>query len=243
MENWGRTLTAVLVIVTAAAAHAGEIGSAAPLVIPIGSVIGGTGVANNAKSNPNGGYFSVFGSIDEFKYPNTHGNQLGKTAMVNDHTYWDSSPGGLDSTHAPHPDAGGGKALWWPVPTEWATYEVNVSVQDTYTVLTRFSSSWGPGKPVVIHMEMDGVSSGPLALKPDDPELWKDKKYQVGGWWGHTMVSCTSPTGWSLKPGRHVLKICIDSFPDKPQDHGNLWIHYFKVMKGGIPVPQPAAKR
>jgi hypothetical protein len=242
MAHGRGTLTAVFVILTTAAAHAGDVGPAAPLVIPVGNVIGGTDAANNAKSNPKGGYFSVFGSIDEFKYPNTHGNQLGKTAMVNDHTYWDSSPGGLDYTHAPPPDAGGGKALWWPVPTEWAAYEVNVSARDTYTVLTRFSSSWGPDKPVIVHMEMDRVSSGPITLKPDNPELWKDRKYQVGGWWGHTMVSCTSPAGWTLNPGRHVLKVCIDSFPDKPQDHGNLWIHYFKVMKGGAPVPRPAAK-
>ena len=221
---------------------AGELGPTSPLVIPITQVIGGTGVANNAKTNPNGGYFSIHDSIEEFKYPNTHGNQLGKTAMVNDHTYWDSSPGGLDATHAPHADPGGGKALWWPVPTEWAAYEVNVAVLDTYTVLTRFSTSWGPGKPVIIHMEIDGVSSGPITLKPDDPELWKDRKYLVAGWWGHTMVSSTSPMGWPLAPGRHVLKVFIDSFPDHPKDHGNLWIHYFKIVKGGTPIAMPAPK-
>jgi len=228
-----------LAIAMAASAAAGEVGPDAPLVIPIRDAIGGTGVSNNAKNNPNGGYFSIFDSIDEFNYPNTHGNQLGKTAMVNDHAYWDGE--GLKHTHVPAPDRGGGGVLWWPVPTEWAAYEVIVAAQDTYTVLTRFSSSWGPEKPVVIHMEMDGVSSGPIVLKPDDPELWKDKKYQVGGWWGHTMVSCTSPKGWRLAAGRHVLKVCIDSFPEKPKDHGNLWIHYFKVLKGGTPVVMPTA--
>jgi hypothetical protein len=215
---------------------AGFCGDSVPstaLILPATRVIGGTGVANNAKNNPNGGYFSTIDSIEEFKYPNTHGNQLGKTAMVNDHIYWDSSPGGLDATHVPHPD------LWWPVPSEWAAYEVNIAEAGTYTVQTRFSSSWGPGKPVVIHMTMDDAGSGPITLKPDDPKLWSDKQYLVGGWWGHTMVSCTTPAGWKLAAGRHVLKVFIDSFPDRPKDHGCVWIHYFKVMQSGAAVPIP----
>ena len=216
--------------------YADTAGPATQLVIPIGKVLGGTGEENNAKSNPKGGYFSVFNSISEFKYPNTHGNQFGKTAMVNDHCYWDSSPGGLDNTHSPGLDKGAGKALWWPVPTEWAAYVFNVNGADTYTVMTRFSSSWGPGKHVVIHMLIDEVNSGPIELKPDDSKIWSDKRHLVGGWWGHTMTSCSSPVGWTLAPGPHILKVHIDSFPDKPTDHGNLWIHYFKVVKSGTPI-------
>jgi Chitobiase/beta-hexosaminidase C-terminal domain len=220
-----------------AATH--EVGPTTPVVIPISEVIGGTGTGNNAKNNPNGGYNSVYDNIGQFAYPATHGNQLGDTAMVNDHTYWDSSPGGLDYTHAPHPDAGGGGALWWPIPGEWASYEFNVTATGTFTVLYRFSASWGPSQNAVMHMTVDGVSSGPIAMKPDNPELWTNTYYQVGGWWGHTMVSGTCPAGWTLNPGRHVLKVFIDSFPNNPNDHGNIWIHYFKIMTGGTPVTPP----
>lgn len=216
--------------------YADSAGPATQVVIPIGNVIGGTGEENNAKSNSKGGYFSVFNSINEFKYPKTHGNQLGKTALVNDHCYWDSKPGGLDYTHSPGLDKGAGKALWWPVPTEWASYEFTAAAADTYTVMTRFSSAWGPDKPVVVHIAIDDANSGPIELKPDDPKIWTDTHHQTGGWWGHTMTSCTSPVGWKLTPGRHVLKVHVDKFPEKPADHGNLWIHYFKIVKAGAPV-------
>ena len=206
------------------------------VVIPSSRVAGGVGIENNAKSNPKGGYFSVFDKVGEFKYPDTHANQLGKTAMVNDHCYWDSSPGGLDATHSGGLDPAGGNSLWWPVPTEWAAYELNVAATDTYTVMARFSSSWGPSKPVVIHITIDGVSSGPITLKPDDPQIWTDRYYLVGDWWGHTMTNCTSPVGWKLPAGLHLLKVFIDSFPEKSADHGNVWIHYFKVVKAGTPV-------
>ena len=218
-----------LSLVSTAFAASREVGPGMPLVIPITDVLGGTDVKNNAKNNPNGGYFSVFDSINEFKYPATHGNQLGSTAMVNDHTYWDSSPGGLDHTHAPHPDPGGGNVLWWPVPGEWALYQFSVTTPGTYTVLTRFSSGAGPGQPAQISLSVDGTSSGPTPLTPDDPKLWSDTRYQVGGWWGHTMVSGTSPVAWSLGVGTHVLKVQIDQVPGNPKDHGNVWIHYFKV--------------
>lgn len=221
----------------AAATH--EVGPTTPVVIPISEVIGGTGTGNNAKTNANGGYYSVYDNIGQFAYPATHGNQLGDTAMVNDHTYWDSSPGGLDATHAPHPDAGGGGALWWPIPGEWASYEFNVTASGIFTVLYRFSASWGPSQNAVMHMTVDGVSSGPVPMKPDNAELWTNTYYQVGGWWGHTMVSGTCPAGWTLAPGRHVLKVFIDSFPNNPNDHGNVWIHYFKIMSGGTAVTPP----
>ena len=222
---------------SAGAVH--EVGPITPVVIPIGEVIGGTGTGNNAKNNPNGGYFSVYDNIGEFAYPATHGNQFGDTAMVNDHTYWDSSPGGLDATHAPHPDPGGGNALWWPIPGEWASYEFNVTAAGTFTVLYRFSASWGPSQLAGMHMTVDGISSGQIQMKPDNAELWNNTYYQVGGWWGHTMVSGTCPTGWTLAPGRHVLKVFIDSFPNNPNDHGNIWIHYFKIMAGGTPTTPP----
>jgi len=154
-------------------------------------VIGGAGIENNAKTNPKGGYFSVYDRISEFKYPDTHANQLGKTAMVNDHCFWDSSPGGLDTSHSGGLDPAGGPALWWPVPTEWAAYELNVAATDTYVVMTRFSSSWDPSRPVTIHITLDGASSGPITFKPDDPQIWTDKVYLVVGWWGHTMTNCT----------------------------------------------------
>jgi hypothetical protein len=221
-------------VVAAAVEYGAEVGPTTQLVIPISHVIGGTEVANNAKKNPTGGYYSVFDSIGEFHYPATHGNQLGNTAMVNDHTYWDSTDG-LKATHAPPPDPGGGNALWWPIPGEWASYGFNVTATDTYTVMTRFSSSWGPDKPVVIHMTIDRVSGGPLTLKPDEAKIWSDKYYQAGYWWGHTMTNCTSPVGWTLAKGHHMLKVHIDSFPEKPKDHGNIWIHYFKILKGGTP--------
>ncbi len=56
------------------------------LVIPVKEIIGGVGPANNAKTNPNGGYKSTLNNIAEFKYPATHGNQWGPTAIVNDHS-------------------------------------------------------------------------------------------------------------------------------------------------------------
>ncbi len=98
--------------------------------------------------------------------------------------------------------------------------------------MTRFSSGWGPDGPVVIHMRIDDVDGAPTTLKPDDPKLWTDKFYQVAGWWGHSLVNCTGATGWALTPGRHVLKIFIDTFARGTGDlHGNLWIHYFKLIK------------
>jgi hypothetical protein len=212
-----------------ASAASRDVGPGQPLVIPITDVMGGTDVKNNAKNNPNGGYFSIFDAVSQFNYPATHGNQLGSTAMVNDHTYWDSSPGGLDHTHAPLPDAGGGNALWWPVPGEWALYQFTVTTPGTYTVLTRFSSSAGPGQPAQVSLSVDGTSSGPIPLTPDDPKLWSDTRYQVGGWWGHTMVSGTSPVAWTLGVGTHILKVQIDQVPGNPKDHGNVWIHYFKI--------------
>ena len=234
--------------VTASAASR-EVGPGMPLVIPISDVIGGTDAKNNAKNNPGGGYFSVYDAIKEYQYPNTHGNQLGNTAMVNDHVYWDSSPGGLDYTHVPQPDPGGGNALWWPIPGEWAAYQFTVTTPGTFTVMTRFSASWGPGQSAQISLTIDGVTSGPVPLAPDDAKLWSDTKYQVGGWWGHTMVSGTCPVGWALGAGTHVLKVQVEKFPDKPMDNGNIWIHYFKVLTAAnaakVPtvVLKPAAPR
>ncbi len=226
----GSSLTLCLALLCTAAAASREVGPGMPLVIPITDVIGGTDVKNNAKNNPNGGYFSVFDSISEFKYPATHGNQLGSTAMVNDHTYWDSVPGGLDHTHAPPPDAGGGSALWWPIPGEWASYQFTVTTPGSFCVLTRFSSGAGPGQAAQVNLSVDGTSSGPIPLTPDDPKLWSDTRYQVGGWWGHTMVSSTSPVAWTLGVGTHVLKVQIEQVSGNPKDHGNLWIRYFKVV-------------
>ena len=242
-------LALCLVLIGTASAASREVGPGMPLVIPISDVLGGTDVKNNAKNNPHGGYFSVYDAISEFRYPATHGNQLGSTALVNDHIYWDSSPGGLDHTHAPHPDPGGGNALWWPIPGEWAAYQFTVTTSGTYTVMTRFSASWGPGQPSQISLTIDGVTSGPVPLAPDDPKLWSDTKYQVGGWWGHTMVSGTSPVGWALGAGTHVLKAQIEKFPEKPMDHGNIWIHYFKVLSAAnatkplVAVLKPAPPR
>ncbi len=226
-------------VMRTAAAAVHEVGPTTPVVIPISEVIGGTGTGNNAKSNPNGGYYSHYDNIGQYTYPPTHGNQLGDTAMVNDHIWWDSSPGGLDYTHVPHPDAGGGNALWWPIPGEWATYEFNVTAAGNYTVLYRFAAGLGPSQNAVISMTVDGVSSGPIQTRPDNPELWTNTYYQAGGWWGHTMVNGTCPVGWTLAPGRHVLKVSIDGFGNNPHDRGALWLRYFKIMAGGTPVTPP----
>ena len=118
---------------TCASAPSGQdVSPAAALIIPIKNVIGGTGIANNAKSNPGGGYLSHFDNINQFMYPATHGNQLGETALVNDHVYWDTE--GLQYTHSSPPDQGAGEALYWPEPGEWASYAFNVTAADTYTV-------------------------------------------------------------------------------------------------------------
>ncbi|MBA3936174.1 MAG: hypothetical protein H0X38_01845 [Planctomycetes bacterium] len=222
----------------AAAVH--EVGPTTPLVLSLADVAGGTDVRNNAKHNPGGGYLSVYDGIKEFAYPSTHGNQLGNTALVNDHVYWDSSPGGLDYTHTPHPDPGCGSTLWWPIPGEWTAYQFTVSSPGTYSVLCRFSSSWGPAKPAMAVLTIDGVASAPVPLTPDDAKLWSDTHYQVGGWWGHTMVSGTFPVAWALGTGAHVLQVRIDSFPDKPTDHGNLWVHYFKITSSKTAGRPPA---
>ncbi len=239
-----RTTTTVLVLaaLSCSALHGAvhEVGPTTPLVLSLADVAGGTDVRNNAKHNPGGGYLSVYDGIKEFGYPSTHGNQLGNTALVNDHVYWDSSPGGLDFTHTPPPDAGCGSALWWPIPGEWTAYQFAVTSPGTYSVLCRFSSSWGPAKPATAVLTIDGVASAPVPLTPDDPKLWSDTHYQVGGWWGHTMVSGTFPVAWSLGTGAHVLQVRIDSFPDKPTDHGNLWIHYFKITSSKTAGRAPA---
>ncbi len=240
-QRWGALV--LMLVVSSAPLHASshELGAAASLVIPIAEVLGGTDVANNAKHNANGGYASLYDAIEQFSYPATHGNQLGRTAMVNDHTYWDSSPGGLDATHAPHPDPGGGSVLWWPVPGEWNSYAFTCEGSGTFAVLYRFSSSWGPAQSAMIHFTIDGASSGAFPMKPDDPTLWSDTKYQVGGWWGHTMVSGTCPTAWLLGPGQHILTITIDKFPDHPENHGGAWLHYLKVFAApkGMPRLEP----
>ncbi len=214
-----------------AATH--QVGPDSPRVIPIGEVIGGTDISNNAKNHPGGGYLSNLDDLGQFEYPATHGNQWGNTALVNDHVYWDTD--GLQYTHAPAPDPGGGSALLWPQPGEWVSYAVDVKTPGDYDVLTRFSSGWGPDKAVVVHFTIDDVSSGPVTLKPDESKLWSDKYYQVGGWWGHTMTSCTTPKAWTLTAGCHVVKLFIDTFPPldsgKPVGHGDVWVHYLKLAK------------
>jgi hypothetical protein len=239
--RWASALCALVVSAVPLFAATHEVSVASPLVIPISDVLGGTDVANNAKHNSGGGYASVYDAIEQFSYPATHGNQLGRTAMVNDHTYWDSSPGGLDATHAPHPDPGGGSVLWWPVPGEWNSYAFTCDGSGSFTVLYRFSASWGPAQAAMIHLTIDGAASGSFPMKPDDPSLWADAKYQVAGWWGHTMVSGTCPTAWLLGPGQHLLTITIDKFPDHPDNHGGAWFHYLKVLAApkGMPRIEP----
>ena len=224
--------------------YADKAGPGVQVVIPFTAVIGGTDATNNAKSNPAGGYFSQLDHIKQFGYPfpQYHGNQLGNTALANDNVWWDSHPGGLDQTHVPPPDPGAGKANWWPVPGEWVSYELNVATAGTYTIMTRFSSVWGAGEPVMVHMTVDGSSSGPFALRADDAKLLTNVKYRALGWWGHTLVNCTSPVGWKLAPGRHVFKFYLDSRPalssatHRPPGRYDAWIHYFKVAPAGMPV-------
>ena len=92
----------------AAAIH--EVGPNTPAIIPVAEVIGGTDARNNARTNPNGGYFSLLDGAHPQKWDGGkgHSNQLGKTEFPNDHSYWDSQPGGCDFTHVPPPAAGGG---------------------------------------------------------------------------------------------------------------------------------------
>ena len=210
------------------------------VVIPFTSIIGGTDATNNAKNNPHGGYFSHLDNIKQYGYPfpQYHKNQLGDTALGNDGVFYDTKPGGLDQTHVPALDPGGGKANWWALQGEWVSYELNVAVGGTYTIMTRFSTAWGAAKPVIVHMTVDDVSSGPFPLKADDEKLLTDVKYRAGGWWGHTMVNCTSPVGWTLAPGRHVFKFFVDERPDPATSatRYEVWIHYFKVAKAGTPV-------
>jgi hypothetical protein len=223
-----------------------------PAVIPFPGVMGGTDASNNAKSNANGGYFSEFDNISQFSYPAGHSNQLGNTAMVNDTTtYFDAETwqGGqqaaLQRTGVPAPDAGCGDVAWWPSPGDWVSYQLNVTQAGTYTVLYRFSTAWGPTAPVIFHMTIDGVSSGPVTMQPDDKDYWTTGfggfERPIDGWWGHNYVPATMPSGWNLAVGNHVLTVKIDSWPStapgpSTSGPGDIWIHYFKVFAGGTAV-------
>ena len=207
-------------------------------IIPIANIIGGTDISNNAKTNPNGGYYSFLNSINEFSYSSGHNNVLGNTALCNDHVYWDTD--GLQYSHVPPPDNGGGNALWWPCVNEWVSYEFSVSSAGAYRIPIRFSSGWGPDSPVYMHITIDGISSGSFILQPDDPIFWHDTYSQVNGWWGHTIVNGTCPYTWSLAKGKHILKVIVDDLPsyqgvDQDSNHGWIWIHYFKVKYVGPP--------
>ncbi|MBA3936173.1 MAG: chitobiase/beta-hexosaminidase C-terminal domain-containing protein [Planctomycetes bacterium] len=239
------------------AAHAAsfDVSPTSPAIIPFSSVIGGSDAGNNAKNNANGGYFSEFDNIGQFNYPAGHGNQLGNTAMVNDSTnYFDNvtwqggQPAGLSLTGVPAPDPGCGDAAWWPATGDWVSYQLNVTTAGTYTVLTRFSTAWGPTGTVTYHMTIDGVSSGPVTMRPDDIAYWTPGaggfQRPIDGWWGHNYVPGTMPTGWSLAVGPHVLKVFIDSWPGSApgpssSGPGDIWLHYFKVFAGGTPVSGP----
>ena len=147
-------------------------------IIPIASIIGGTDISNNAKTNQNGGYYSFLNSINEYNYPSGHNNVLGNSALSNDHVYWDTE--GLQYTHVPPPDDGGGNALWWHCVNEGVSYEFSISAAGAYRIPIRFAMGWGPDIPVYMHITIDGISSGSFILKPDDPIFWLDTYYQTG---------------------------------------------------------------
>jgi hypothetical protein len=224
-----------------------HVGLTTPLVIPIPTVIGGTGVSNNANpNNPKGGYWShiagrAIGPADYGNSPD-HGDFIGNTSLMNDSTkYWDNliwpgtgKPGGLAATGVTPPDPGCGDICWLPQPGEWVSYAFNVDDAGTYTVLYRFSSGTGPDGAVMFHMTMDGISSGPVKMQPDNRSYWTDKSHCVGGWWGHTYVPATMPVGWALTPGPHVLKVFIDNWP---KTGGSIWLHYFKVLHPAGKIP------
>ena len=249
-------LAALLVAGSPAASAASfDVSPTAPAIIPFSSVIGGSDAANNAKNNANGGYFSEFDNVSQFNYPAGHGNQLGNTALVNDGTgYFDAvtwqggQPAGLSRTGVPAPDPGCGDAAWWPSPGDWVSYQLNVTTAGTYTVLTRFSTAWGPTGTVTYHMTIDGVTSGPATMQPDDMAYWTPGaggfERPIDGWWGHNYVPGTIQAGWSLSVGPHVLKVFIDSWPGtapgpSSSAPGDIWLHYFKVFAGGTPVSGP----
>jgi len=180
-------------------------------------------------------------NVNQFKYPDQHGNNLGNTAIVNDGTnYWDhwiwlgtGKPGGLSISGVSEPDDGAGNECWWPAPGEWASYAFNVNDAGNYEILYRFASEWGPTSPVTFHMTVDDVSSGVSPMKPDNMDYWtpQSSPYQrpVAGYWGHDYVPGTAPKVWALKTGAHVLKVFIDAFPNGSKDHGGIWVHYFKI--------------
>ncbi len=221
------------------------------LVIPVAEVMGTTDINNNARTNPNGGgYFSLLNDIHDL-YGNClwcgpHGNNVPTpTAFPNDWGYWDKDSG-LAFTKEPAPDLGGGDVHWWPMPTEWVLYEFNVSTAGSFKVLYRFTSGVGPDGPLTIHTEIDGASSGPIELKPDDPENWTSPHF-YGNSWVHSFVSGTGSFIWELPSGQHKMKVVVDKFPQPGNVRGTFWFRYFKVMQvgtgsAGIIQPRPGSQ-
>lgn len=133
------------------------------VVIPFTRIVGWTDASNNAKVNPTGGYKARLTNVSEYKYnPIYHANQLGDTALVNGCAFWDSRPGGLDISHMPSPDPGGGKAVWWAGIGEWASYQFGVDSPGTYSIVTRFGAE-GPKEPTNGHIILGGFDGDATA--------------------------------------------------------------------------------
>ena len=247
---WLALVAAGLLSAASASAAEGRVGTTTPLVIPYPDVIGGPGVANNANpDHAEGGYWShitgrAIGPADYGSSSASHGDHIGNTSLMNDSTdYWDNliwegtgKPGGLARTGVEPADPGAGRVCGFPQPGEWVSYAFAVDDAGVYTVLYRFSSGSGPDGAVMFHMAIDGVSSGPTRMQPDNPAYWSDPSHCVDGWWGHTYVPGTMPVGWKLKPGPHVLKVFFDSWPEKPGSA--IWLHYFKIFAKSVPAAQ-----
>ena len=211
---------------------------------------GGTDATNNAKSNPNGGYLSHLGGIQQFKYPGGHGNTWGNTALVNDWNAWDKPGLHWDQkfpTASPLWDVLEDHSSVWLETGEWIDYDVNVVEAGDYTVTLRMASGQGPD-PLPkgqsrhqVRIDIDGQdASGTM------PVLWTGKgaypvdpssKFNHGpyGWsWIHHFFDVCSP-GIKLTAGAHTLRVFMVACP-----RGESWIEHITVARPGDPIPVAA---
>lgn len=86
------------------------------------------------------------------------------------------------------------KLVYRTTPGEWMAYTVDVATTGVYTMSFKVGSSTGGG---TFHVEVGGVNvTGPLTMP------------NTGGW---STIGTLTKTGVSLKAGRHVMRLVIDS--------------------------------